>query len=145
MLISLFRSSVEALRLNTAISALMTFVKKVKEDGFITKEELRQFLILLNPLAPHVSSEVYEIVFGGDILNESWPTYDEKNLIESEVEIAVQVNSKIVARVMIDSTLGQADALAILKENETVKNLIAGKAIVKEIYVPGRIANIIVK
>ena len=135
----------EDLRLNTAISALMTFVKKVKEDGYITKEELRQFLILLNPLAPHVSSEVYEIVFGGDILNETWPTYDEKNLIESEVEIAIQVNSKIVARMMIDSSLDQADALAVVKENETIKNLIAGKTIVKEIYVPGRIANIICK
>ena len=135
----------EALRLNTAISALMIFVKKIKEDGFISREELRQFLIILNPLAPHITSEMYERVFGGDILTQSWPKYDETKLVKSEVEIAVQVNSKIVARVNINTELKQDEILMQVKANENVAKALAGKTIVKEIYVPGRIANIIAK
>lgn len=135
----------ENLKLNTAISACMIFMKKIKEDKFITREELRQFLVLLNPLAPHITSELYEIVFKKDILDEEWPKYDENKLQSSEVEIAVQVNSKIVTRMMISTDLLQEDALKVIKQNEVVKNLIDGKTVVKEIYVAGRIANIILQ
>lgn len=135
----------ENLKLNTAISACMIFMKKIKEDKFITKEELRMFLVGLNPLAPHITSEIYERVFNKDILDDTWPKYDENKLTKSEVEIAVQINGKIVTRMLIEANLSNEDALNLIKQNDVVKNMIDGKTIVKEIYVAGRIANIIVK
>ncbi len=135
----------ENLKLNTAISALMTFVKKVKEDKFITKEELRQFLIFLNPLAPHITSEIYERVFDSQILDQSWPTYQEKDLVKSVVEIVVQLNSKIVSRMEIFATMSNQEILEQVKNNQEVASLLQGKTILKEIVVPGRLVNLIVK
>ena len=135
----------ENLKLNTAISALMTFVKKVKEDKFITKEELRQFLIFLNPLAPHITSEIYERVFDSQILDQSWPTYQEKDLVKSVVEIVVQLNSKIVARMDINTNWTKDEILNQVKADKTVAPMLEGKTIVKEIVVPGRLVNLIVK
>ena len=82
-------------KLNTAISACMIFIKTIKEDGYITRQELKDFLICLNPLAPHITSEIYERVFGGDIANETFPEVDESKLVLSEIEIPVQVNGKL--------------------------------------------------
>ncbi len=135
----------ENLKLNTAISALMIFVKKIKEDGFITMEELRQFLIFLNPLAPHITSEMYERVFNSEILDQSWPKYDEKDLVKSTVEIAVQVNSKIITKLDIDTSMSQQEILDFVKQDAKIRDVISNKTIVKEIYVPNRIVNIIVK
>lgn len=135
----------ENLKLNTAISALMIFVKKVKEDNFITKEELRQFLIMLNPLAPHVTSEIFEKVFNAQILDCTWPKYDEKDLVKAEVEIVVQINSKIISRVKIPTTANAEEALSIAKADAKIAISLEGKTIVKEIYVPARIINIIAK
>lgn len=135
----------ENLKLNTAISACMIFMKKIKEDKFITREELRQFLVLLNPLAPHITSELFEIVFNRDILEESWPKYDNNKLQKNEVEIAVQVNGKIVTRMLVATGLSNEDALKVIKRNNEVQKFIGGKIIAKEIYVAGRLANIIVK
>lgn len=135
----------ENLKLNTAISALMTFVKKVKEDKFITKEELRQFLIFLNPLAPHITSEIYERVFDSQILDQSWPTYQEKDLVKSVVEIVVQLNSKIVAKMDINTNWTKDEILNQVKADKTVAPMLEGKTIVKEIVVPGRLVNLIVK
>lgn len=135
----------ENLKLNTAISAMMIFVKKIKEDGFITKEELRQFLIFLNPLAPHITSEMYERVFGGNIADESWPEYDEKDLVKAEVELAIQVSSKIITRLNVPTSASNDEILALAKADEKVAAALSGKTIVKEIVVPGRIVNIIAK
>ncbi len=131
----------EDLKLNTVISSLMIFLKKVKEDGFITKEELRQFLVLMNPVAPHITSEMYEIVFGGDIINETWPKYDEKYLVEDEVEVPVQVNGKLRAKVKVSRTATEDE----IKEKALaeVKDYIAS-GVKKIIYIPGRIFNIVV-
>jgi len=131
----------EDLRLNTAISALMIFLKKVKEDGFITKEELRQFLILLNPLAPHISSEMYEKVFNKDILNESWPQYEEKYLTKDEIEIPIQVNGKLRGKITVskDATGDEIKE----KAKQAVKDYLTSE-VKKIIYIPGRIFNIVV-
>ena len=131
----------EDLKLNTAISSLMIFLKKVKEDGFITKEELRQFLILLNPIAPHVTSEMYEKVFGVDILEASWPKYDEKFLVEDVVEVPIQVNGKLRAKIKVSRTASEEE----IKEKAVaeVKDYVAN-GIKKIIYIPGRIFNIVV-
>jgi len=137
---------IDNIKFNTAVSGLMILANEVAKAKKINHAEYKTLLILLNPFAPHITEELWvQCGFGDSMKDAKWPTHDESKLVKSQVEIAVQVNSKIVARVMIDSTLNQADALAMLKENDTVKNLIAGKTIVKEIYVPGRIANIIVK
>ena len=135
----------ENLKLNTVISALMTFIKKVRDDKFITKDELSIFLILLNPLAPHITSEVFEKSIGGRILDQKWPTFDENKLESDSVEVAVQINGKIVERLMIKTNTPNADVLSFVKGNEKIVSLIEGKTIVKEIVVPNRLVNIIVK
>lgn len=130
----------ENLKLNTCIAQCMTFIKKIKEDGFITKEELRQFLIVLNPLAPHITSELYEIVFKKDILDEKFPEFDESKMNKKEIKLPVQLNGKLKGTVLVDTTLPQSKiqdlCLPILNINiEQVK---------KVIYIPGRIINFIV-
>lgn len=129
----------ENLKLNTCISACMIFAKKIKEDGFITKEELRQFLIVLNPLAPHITSEIYERVFGGDILDASYPSYDESKLEKDEITLPVQVNGKMKGTITI--------AKNATKEEIETACYSAGKVnqsdVKKVIYVPGRIVNFI--
>ena len=130
----------ENLKLNTCIAQCMTFIKKIKEDGFITKEELRQFLIVLNPLAPHITSELYEIVFKKDILDEKFPEFDESKMNKKEIKLPVQLNGKLKGTVLVDTTLPQIKiqdlCLPILNINiEQVK---------KVIYIPGRIINFIV-
>ena len=131
----------EDLKLNTVISSLMIFLKKVKEDGFITKEELRQFLILLNPIAPHITSEMYEIVFGGDIINETWPKYDEKYLVEDEIEIPIQVNGKLRGKIKMSRTASEDE----IKEKALIEvNDYVASGVKKIIYIPGRIFNIVV-
>ena len=131
----------EDLKLNTVISSLMIFLKKVKEDGFITKEELRQFLILMNPVAPHITSEMYEIVFGGNIINESWPKYDEKYLVEDVIEVPIQVNGKLRGKIKVARNATE-DEIKETALNEVKDHIVSG--VKKMIYIPGRIFNIVV-
>ena len=140
-LIKKVTEDLENVRLNTIISSCMIFVNKVREDKFITKEELRSFLVLLNPLAPHITSEIYERVFGGDILAETWPKYDEKYLVEQTIELPVQINGRFYKVVNVDKDI-EKDALL----DEIFKQLsfdFDKDSIKKFIYVPGKIANII--
>ena len=140
-LIKKMTEDIEEMRLNTCISACMIFVNKVRSDGFITKEELRQFLILLNPLAPHITSEIYENVFGKDIINENWPKFDEKYLVEDTIEMPIQVNGKLNKVIKVNKDI---DKDALLDEIFNQIELPFGKEDIKKfIYVPGKIANII--
>ncbi len=132
----------ENLKLNTATAACMTFIKKIREDGFITKDELKAFLIVLNPLAPHVTSEVFERVFGKNILLEKWPEFDERKTTRDEIEIPVQVNGKLRTTIMVSKTISQTDIVEKIKAEN--KLAIDFKAVKKTIYVPGRIVNFIV-
>ena len=137
---------IENLKYNTAIAALMTLLNEIYDSGEITRDELLVFIKLLNPFAPHVTEEINEIVFGGKMLAESeWPEFDEDKCVDSEIEIAVQVNGKIKARITVPADCEQADAIAVSKENEAVKAAVDGKTIVKELYVKGRLVNIVVK
>lgn len=133
----------ENLKLNTAISACMKFMKKIKEDGFITKEEFRQFIICLNPLAPHITSELYEIVFGGDIANETFPEVDESKLILAEIEIPVQINGKLRGVVKAKNDITQEELVELAKSKPEINKYIVSDP-KKIIYVPGKIFNIIV-
>ena len=132
----------ENLKLNTATAACMTFIKKIREDGFITKDELKAFLIVLNPLAPHVTSEVFERVFGKNILSEKWPEFDESKTTREEIEIPVQVNGKLRTTILVSKTISQTDIVEKIKAEN--KLAIDFNAVKKTIYVPGRIVNFIV-
>ncbi len=138
---------IENIKFNTAIASLMALINDVTSKGSITKEELRIFTILLNPFAPHVTEEVYEAQNLGNIIvaQEKWPLYDENKCVENTVEIVVQVNGKIKSRLTVAVDISQEDALNLAKNDEKVKELIDGKTIVKELYVKGKLVNIVVR
>ena len=138
---------IENLKFNTAIAALMSLMNDVYDTGSITKEELRLFTILLSPFAPHVAEELWENVgFGGGFAcQQAWPSYEEDKCRENTVEIAVQVNGKVRARLTIAADLSKEDAIAAAKAEEKIASELAGKTIVKEICVPGKLVNIVAK
>ena len=138
---------IENIKFNTAIAALMSLINDVTAFGSISKKELGIFAILLSPFAPHVAEEVWEACSLGDgiLAEQSWPEYDESKCVEETIEIAVQVNGKIKARLNIPVDAEQDDVLALAKSDDSVAKAIDGMNIVKEIYVKGRIVNIVVK
>ena len=138
---------IENIKFNTAIAALMSLINDVTSFGSISKKELGIFAILLSPFAPHVAEEVWEACSLGEgiIAEQSWPEYDESKCVEETIEIAVQVNGKIKARLNIPVDASQDDVLALAKADENVAKAIDGMNIIKEIYVKGRIVNIVVK
>ncbi len=145
ILIKKVTEDLEDLKLNTAIASLMTFVKKVKESGYITRDEYRRFLILLNPLAPHISSELYELVFNGDIVNENWPSYDESKLVKDSYTLVVQVNGKVRGKMDVSSDISEDEMIENAKLIDNVKVYLDGKEIVKVITVPKKLVNIVVR
>ena len=128
------------LKLNTCISACMIFVKKVKEDGFITKQELRKFLVILNPLAPHITSEIYQRVFNADILDEKYPEFDPNKLEKTEIELPIQINGKMKGTILILKDMPQDKIEKLVYENKGIEK----EKVKKVIYVPNKIINIIV-
>ncbi len=138
---------IENIKFNTAIAALMALINVISNVGSITKKELAVFSILMNPFAPHVTEEVWDVCALGDgILAEAkWPEYDESKCVDDTVEIVVQVNGKIKAKLMIPANAEQAEAIALAKEDEKVQEAISSMNIVKEIYVKGKLVNIVVK
>ena len=130
----------ENLKLNTAISACMIFLKKVRADGYITKEELKKFLIVLNPLAPHITSEMFEVVFGKDILDEKFPEYDENKTRKQEINLPIQINGKMKGTLLVNASATQAE----VEELVYAGGKVAKDQVRKIIYVPGRIINFIV-
>jgi leucyl-tRNA synthetase len=137
---------IESLKFNTAIAALMSLLNEITATGKVTKGELKTFLILLNPFAPHITEEMYQTVTGGDILNKvKWPVYDEAICKDDEIEIVVQINGKVKSKLVISAEISKEDALTVAKNDEKIKELIDGKQIIKEIYVPKKLVNFVVK
>ena len=137
---------IEGLKMNTAIAALMSLLNTIQGTGKITREEFKTFIILLNPFAPHITEELWVNNGFDGMLNEAkWPTYDEAKCVDATVEIVVQINGKIKARLNVPADISSADALALAKENDTIKNEISGKNVVKELYVPKKLVNIVIK
>ncbi|MCQ2441491.1 MAG: leucine--tRNA ligase, partial [Clostridia bacterium] len=137
---------IENLKMNTAIASLMSLLNAITATGKINKAELKTFILLLNPFAPHITEEIWEINNFGGMLNEAkWPTFDEAKCVDSTVQIAVQVNGKIKARIDIPADISSDEALAVAKQNLSVSNEISGKTIIKELYIPKRLVNIVVK
>ncbi|HHT68289.1 MAG TPA: leucine--tRNA ligase [Firmicutes bacterium] len=136
----------ESLKFNTAIAALMTFLNDVHQVGSINEAEMKTFLILLNPVSPHLTEELWELLgFGGMLNEQSWPQYDEEKTIAQTIAIGVQVNGKLRGDVTVNLDDTQEVAREKVMANENIQRAIEGKTVVKEIYVPGRIYNIVVK
>ena len=137
---------IETLKFNTAIAQLMTWLNDIEKCGSITKEEYKVFLMLLDPFAPHICEEIWEAQgFGDMIVRQPWPQYDEAKCVDETVEIAVQITGKVRARIQIPADATQEQAIAAAKADATIAGLLDGKTVVKEIYVPGRLVNIVAK
>ncbi len=139
-------SDIEEQKFNTAIACLMALLNDITKAGKIGKEQLVSFLKLLSPFAPHIAEEAYHQIGFNDFLTVSaWPTYDEAKTVDSVINIGVQVNGKVRGTVGIPKDAPKEEAIAIGKANEKVASFLEGKTIVKEIYVPGKILNFVVK
>ena len=137
---------IENLKFNTAIDAMMALLNEITDNGSLTKADYRTLLILLKPFAPHITEELYQIVgFEGMLNQQSWPVYDEAKCKSAVVEIAVQVNGKIRAKLKVAAEADKESVLAAAKANEKVAQEIAGKQAVKEIVVPGKLVNLVVR
>ncbi len=136
----------ESLKFNTAIAAMMALVNEFFKVESVTKAEYATLLLLLNPVAPHMTEELWEMHFGnGRIYQQKWPEYDEAKTVESTVEIAVQINGKVKATLMVGLDEDEASVKEKAHAVPVIAELTAGKNIVKEIYVKGRILNIVAK
>lgn len=136
----------ENMKYNTAIAAMMSLVNEFYRIGSVTRGEFKTLLVLLNPVAPHITEELWELIGEqGRIYQQTWPVYDEEKTIEDTVEIAVQINGKVKANLDISLDEKQEEVEAKAKSIDSIKAAIEGKNIVKVIYVPGRILNIVVK
>ena len=137
---------IEVLKMNTAIAAMMSLLNAMYEKKSVTKDEVRTLLVLLNPFAPHMTEEMWQqLGFEGQIAYAKWPDFDEAKCVESAAEIAVQVNGKVRAKLVVPTDISKEDAIAAAKSDEAVKKAMDGKTICKEIYVPGKLVNIAVK
>ncbi|MEG2653018.1 MAG: leucine--tRNA ligase, partial [Ruthenibacterium sp.] len=137
---------IDQLKMNTAIAAMMSLLNELYDQPVITKQDLRVLLKLLNPFAPHITEEMWQQQgFGGQLAHAKWPSYEPDKCVESTVEIAVQVNGKVRAKVVVAADISKDDALSMAKAEPSVAKEIAGKTVCKEIYVPGKLVNLAVK
>ena len=137
---------IEGLKFNTAIAAMMALMNEFDQNGGATRGEYRTLLLLLDPFVPHMAEEIWErLAFGGQLSQAAWPTYDEAKCVESTVEIALQINGKIRDRIRVAVDIAAPDAIAAARANEKVAAAVAGMQTVKELYVPGKLVNIVVK
>lgn len=138
---------IETLKYNTAIAALMTLLNNIYDAGEINRAELKTLLILVNPFAPHVTEEMWSTLGCGEMLAKDavWPAYDPKKCVDSTIEIAVQVNGKLRGKLMVAADISAEDAIAAAKADEKVQSFLTDKNVVKEIYVPGKLVNIVAK
>lgn len=138
---------IENLKFNTAIAALMSLINDIYDSGSITPEELKVFTILLNPFAPHVTEEVWSLNKLGEemVCQQQWPAYDENKCKDETIEIVVQVNGKVRGKFSMPADVAKDAAVAAAKADEKICAAIGGKTILKEIYVPGKLVNLVVK
>lgn len=137
---------IEAMKFNTAIAAMMTLLNDIYDAGSITKKEFRDLLILLYPFAPHISEELYQVIGCEGVLSEQeWVTYDEALCVDDMIEIVVQINGKVKAKLEILADAEKDDVLAQAAADAKIKEATAGKTIIKQIYVPKKLVNFVVK
>lgn len=137
---------IESMKFNTAIAAMMTLLNEIYNVGSITKKEFRDFLIILNPFAPHVTEELYQMIGCEGVLDEQeWVTYDEALCKDDTIEIVCQINGKVKSKLTIPTDAAKDDVIALAKADEAIVKATKGKNIVKEIYVPNKLVNLVVK
>ena len=137
---------IETLKMNTAIATLMALLNDISSLGRINRAEFETLLILLNPFAPHITEELWENCGYSGMLNQAkWPVYDEAKCIEASVEIVAQINGKIKSRLNIPADMSADEVIALVKAQEAISAEMAGKIVVKELYVPKKLVNIVVK
>ncbi len=145
-LIKKVTSDIDTMKFNTAIAAMMSTINTVYEVGKITKTELKTLALVLAPFAPHVAEEVWEALGGKGLASlAAWPEYDESKTVDNTVEMPIQVSGKVKNVLMIPVAASKEEVLAIVYADEKIKAAINGKAVVKEIVIPGKIINIVVK
>ncbi len=145
-LIKKVSEDIEGLKCNTAIAAMMSVLNEIYDKGSVTRGELMTFITLLNPFAPHITEEINEAIGGKEMLAKvKWPEYDPAKCVDADVEIAVQVSGKIKARLMIPSDSTEEAVKALVLANDSVKAALEGKTVLKEIYVKGKLYNIVAK
>ena len=139
-------SDIEAMKFNTAIACLMTLINEIYAVGKISKNDLVIFIKLLCPFAPHLCEEIWETIGGEGLLSLSqWPEYEESKTVEDSIEIGVQVNGKVRGTIVIPNGCAKEEALELAKKDERVASFLEGKTLVKEIYVPNKIVNLVAK
>ena len=137
---------IESMKFNTAIAAMMTLLNEIYNVGSITKKEFRDFLIILNPFAPHVTEELYQMIGCEGVLDEQeWVTYDEALCKDDTIEIVCQINGKVKSKLTIPTDAAKDDVIALAKVDEAIVKATECKNIVKEIYVPNKLVNLVVK
>lgn len=137
---------IESMKFNTAIAAMMTLLNEIYNVGSITKKEFRDLLIILNPFAPHVTEELYQMIGCEGVLDEQeWVTYDEELCKDDTIEIVCQINGKVKSKLTIPTDAAKDDVIALAKADEAIVKATEGKNIVKEIYVPNKLVNLVVK
>ena len=137
---------IEGMKFNTAIAALMTLLNDIYNKGSINNAELKTFVTLLNPFAPHVTEEIWAAQnYGGMLADGHWVDFDEAKCIDDEIEIVAQINGKVRAKLMILAEIDSAEAIELAKKDPAIAAAIEGKNVVKELYVKGRLVNIVVK
>ena len=145
-LIKKVESDIDSMKFNTAIAAMMACINTIYEVGKITRDELDVLAKLLAPFAPHTAEEVHSLLGHTDLVSlAKWPVYDESKTVDNDVDMPVQVNGKVRAVVKVPASASKDEALAIAKADDRVISAIADKSVVKEIVVPGKIINIVIK
>jgi len=138
-------TDIEEMKFNTAVAAMMSLINEIYEVGTLTKDELGIFVRLLCPYAPHLCEEIWETIGDGMCALAAWPEWDEAKTVDSTVEIAVQVSGKLKFTKEIPLNTGKDEAIALVKADERMAQYLDGKTIVKEISVPNKIVNIVVR
>ena len=137
---------IEEMKYNTCISTFMTMMNEFTKIKKINKKEYRTFIQLLNPFAPHITEELNRIAgFEQELAYLPWPTYDEEKTVEDVIDLPIQVNGKLRANIEIEKDEAEESIKDKVFNNEKIKTYTQGKQIIKEIYVPNRIYNIVVK
>ena len=138
---------IEGMKFNTAIAALMTLLNKIYDNGKINRAELKTFILLASPFAPHIAEEIWSQQNFGEMLAKDgvWPSYDESKCVDDSVEIVVQINGKIRAKLTVPTDISNEDAITLAKNDEKIAEELNGKNIIKEIYVKGKLVNIVAK
>ena len=138
---------IEALKYNTAIAALMTLLNAIYNKGSINKAELKALLLLVNPFAPHVSEELWEVCGFGKMMaaDGEWPTFDEAKCVDETIEIVVQINGKVRSRITVPTDISSDEAIELAHKDEKIAEAMNGMNVVKELYVKGKLVNIVLK